>query len=238
MYRSDFTLAESDVEHYYTQGYLVIPNAVYPDECGALLAALKKHADENFSACKNLHEAEPLALALMKYSPIVRAIETLQRCTVVALMSQILFKEAGSRYAAQAWNPHQDNSYPKARKGAYITCNVTLADTDLENGCMYIYPGSHEEDLLPYVPTISHHEPPGTNPGNLVEVPKNYRNRKVNLIMSQGSMLVLHGYVIHGSYPNTSATRSRPLFSFSYMPEGDAHFIVGATARRKPILVH
>ena len=234
MYKSDFTLTIDDIEFYRSQGYLV-KNAMYPDECDALLVALKKHADEKFSACHNLHEAEPLALAIMKHPPIVCAIDALQGCCVVALMSQILFKEAGSPYALQAWNSHQDNSYPKGKKGHYITCNILLADADKENGCMYVYPGSHEEDLLPFIPMKSFREDPGTSPGNLVQVPEKYR--KVDLVLGKGSMLILHGHFIHGSYSNVSPTRSRPLFSFSYVPEG-TDFISGDTARRRPILVH
>ena len=44
---------------------------------------------------------------------MVHILETLTNAKVVGLMSQILFKEAGSPYASQAWNPHQDNSYPQ-----------------------------------------------------------------------------------------------------------------------------
>ena len=40
----------------------------------------------------------------------VSILEELQEHEVVALC-QMLFKEAGSRYADQAWQPHQDNVY-------------------------------------------------------------------------------------------------------------------------------
>ena len=72
------------------------------------------------------------------------------------LMSQMLFKEVNSRYASQAWNPYQDNSYPRNEtinsanglNTQYITTNFFLEDANKENGTLYVYPGSHKLGLL------------------------------------------------------------------------------------------
>ena len=226
------SFTQEDVRRYSQDGYLVVRDLFTPEDCEWLLRACKAHADEKFSAILNLDRKVPVLREVMKNRKIVKILEALQGAEIVGLMSQILFKEAGSPYASQAWNPHQDNAYPQAPDGAYITINLFLKDADPENGGMYIYPGSQKEGLLPFEPTVSYREQAGTNPGNACKVPPQYQ--KADLVAPQGSMLILNGHVIHGSYPNRSATRSRPLFSISYLTKG-ASFLPGNTAKREAI---
>ena len=157
----------------------------------------------------------------MKAPKIISILEKLMGGTVVGLMSQLLFKEAGSPYASQAWNPHQDNSYPKTPNGEYVTINLALQDQDIENGCLYIYPGSHKEGLFDFEPTKSYRENPDDNPGNMVErtILNRFENVKTDLIIKKGGVLFMQGNCIHGSYANVS-DRSRPLLSMSYIPKG------------------
>lgn len=225
-------LTQEEIRSYKDNGYLVVHGLFSPEECDRILALCKSYADEKFSAILNLDRAVPAVRDIMKDPKIVQILETLQGAEVVGLMSQVLFKEAGSPYASQAWNPHQDNAYPQAPDGAYITINLFLRDADPENGGMYIYPGSHREGTLPFEPTISYREKAGTNPGNSCKVSPKYK--KVDLVVPKGGMLIMNSNVIHGSHPNRSATRSRPLFSISYLTKGQP-FIPGNTAKREEI---
>ena len=40
---------------------------------------------------------------------------------------------AGSKYASQAWTPHQDNAYPRNKNGKYITTNFFFREANIEN---------------------------------------------------------------------------------------------------------
>ena len=222
----------ADIRVYKENGYLVVKDLFSSEECDRFLETAKSHADEKFSAILNLDRTVPALREVMKDPKIVQILEALQGAEVVGLMSQILFKEAGSPYASQAWNPHQDNAYPQAADGAYITINLFLRDADPENGGMYIYPGSHNEGTLPFEPTISYREKAGSNPGNPCKVPPQYK--RVDLVIPKGGMLIMNSNVIHGSHPNRSAARSRPLFSISYITKGEA-FLPGNTAKREAI---
>ncbi len=228
-------ITKEDIAYYDTNGCLIVEDILSSEECDSILQIYESHADENFSAILNLdREGVSEIRNLMKLPKIVSTLDRLQRWEVDAVQSIILFKRAGSGYTTQAWNPHQDNSYPQAPYPGYITINIFLADADLENGCMYLYPGSHIEPLLPFVETKSYREAVGTNPGNTVEVPEGYD--KVDLVIKKGAMLVLNGHLIHGSYPNNS-NRSRPLCSISYVTKG-VEFIPGKNAKRMRINVH
>lgn len=211
-------LTEDQVIFYDLNGYLILHKILNKDECSQALDIFESHADERFSAIMNLHRTEPLIKEIVMLPTIVEAVEQLQRWGVDAVMSQILFKKVGSIYRLQAWNPHQDNSYPQILYPLNITTNLFLADADPENGGMYLFPGSQREPLLAFEPTISHKEKLGTNPGNTIEVPPQYK--KLDLIIKAGSVLIMNSHLIHGSYPNNSPTRSRPLFSVTYVTKG------------------
>ncbi len=228
-------LYEVDTAFYHRFGYLIVDNIYQPEECDAIKAEIENHADADFSAIMNLDRESESVRSIMRKWWVVTILEELQGREVVALMSQVLFKKAGSKYAMQAWNPHQDNAYPKAEHGAYITINIFLEDANRENGSLYVYAGSHKEGLLDARPTISFHEAPGANPGKVIRDSMRYgKYPRIDLIFKKGSMLVLHGDLVHGSHPNLSPTRSRPLFSVSYINKGVA-FWSGKNAKREAI---
>lgn len=210
-------LTESQVAFYDLNGYLII-NVLDLDECSRAIKVFESYADEKFSAIMNLDRKDELVRELVMLPKIVDSVEQLQRWEVDSVMSQVLFKKAGSSYAGQAWNPHQDNSYPQIPYPLNITTNLFFTDADPDNGGMYLFPCSQREPLAQYIPTISHREAPGTNPGNTIEIPPQYS--KKDLIVKAGAVLIMNSHLMHGSYPNHSKTRSRPLFSVSYVSKG------------------
>lgn len=221
------------IVHFYRKnGYVVVPHVFSSRECDDAVALFERYADEHFSGIMNLDRRVSRVRKIMRYPTIVSILEALQGGKVVGLQTMFLFKRADSLYAAQAWNPHQDNAYARAPYGTYITGNIAFTDQDRQNGCMYIYPGSHIEDLLPNEPVKSFHEKPGEKPGHCVSVPSFYH--KVDVPMKKGSVLFLHGHTIHGSYPNVSKTKSRPMLLIPYITDG-APFIPGKTAKRMRI---
>lgn len=252
-----FSFGDEQVKFYDENGYVVVDNVISPEECDRALAVYEKYAKPDHRGIMNMdrgrieyretgdgeEQVEEVAVDtadaktiwdMMAHPRIVSMLEALQHSEVVALQSMLLFKRAGSPYATQAWNPHQDNAYPQAPWGMYITGNIPFADQDSENGGMYIFPGSHREPILPNVKVSSFHEKAGESPGHKVEVPAKYLAKKTDLYMKKGSVLFLHGNVIHGSYPNNSS-RSRPMLLIPYGTKGITSapgFLAGRTGKR------
>jgi len=262
MPQTQISFSEKDVYFYDDNGYMVVENMLSPDMCEEAVSIYKKYALPDYRGIMNLErgiiEYRDYAVTkggvsitavmkvedkdaefiwdIIRHPSIVAALEALQEATVINLQSMFLFKEANTPYAAQAWNPHQDGAYPRAQYGMYITGNLCFTDQDKENGCMYIYPGSHREPILLNEPVQSFHEKLGSQPGHRVKVPEKYLAKKTDLIMAQGSVLFLHANVIHGSYPNVSPTRSRYMLLVPYGTKGIASnpgFISGRTGRRE-----
>ena len=226
-----YEVADEQIEFWNENGYLVIKDLFSNKECDAINAIHRAHADKDFKGLINLDREVEELRGLMKAPKVVSILTALKGGReIVGLMTQIMFKEAGSAHSL-GWNPHQDNAYPQSENGEYFTINISLTDQDHENGCMYVYPGSQKEGTFPFAPTLSYEAM--KNPGNTIpdEILKQYA--RVDLLMKKGTALFLHGDVIHGSYDNHS-DRSRPMFSMCYIPRG-VPFISGNTAKRMEI---
>lgn len=236
--KEPYALSTEEINRFKADGYLVIEQLFSIAECDAMMDIFRTHANKQYAAILNLdRQIEELA-SVMKSPRLVNVLETLQDHEIVGLLSQVIFKAAHSDYSRQAWQPHQDNSYPQCPNHCYITINIFLDDYDEENGGMFIYPGSHKEGLYPFSPTPSYREKIGHNPGNCVaqEIIDRFEPNKVNLQGKKGDTLIMIGEVVHGSYPNLS-DRSRPLYSISYANKG-APFIQGRNGNRQIMPLH
>lgn len=201
---------------------------------------------------REIEETSRLALDLMKDRRIVSILDQLQEQTMrergrsatgyaesfmprehVGLMSMILFKKPETQYAAQAWNVHQDNAYTRNPNGLYITAGLFLEDADRENGTIFVYPGSHREEILPFMPQVSFREGKGEQPGNITDIPSKYNGTERDMIAGKGAVMFMNGNTLHGSHPNKSKTRSRPIYTNTYIPNGE-EFLPGGTAGRVP----
>lgn len=238
---SSFILTKEEVLFYRHNGFLVAPNILNSDQCDRMNEIFEQRARDNndteFRGIMNLDREDYRIRHLMCYYKIVLILDTLLDAETVGLQSMFLFKKGQTGYAPQAWNPHQDNAYPRGPYGWYLTGNIPFADQDKENGCLYIYPGSHMESLLDAEFVKSFHEQTGKNPGHDVSKNLPSKYKPIDLPLKKGSLLVLHGNVVHGSYPNNSV-RDRPMILIPYAAKGITQqpgFISGKTGDRREI---
>jgi len=261
-------ITEKENNFYKDNGYLIIKNVLPGKVCDDYLRQIKKHADLDFAAIMNpdrfdfliaqsfenmivgltlservghieeCRKTADMTFEIMSNKKTIDILENIQKTQIVGLMTQMLFKEVNTRYAKQAWNPHQDNIYVKNKSTLnnnfttqYLTTNFFLDSANKKNGTLYVYPGSHKFGLYEAESNISYREKSDTNPGN--KIPEKYltKFKKVDCNFDKGDLLILNGNLIHGSYSNTS-NKSRPLLSVSYISKGES-FISGKNARRE-----
>ena len=238
-------------------GFLIIRNFYPKKKCNFFLKKIKKYANRNFAPIMNPDREEFLISqtvnkilnlkylgekanflntlkkeslffrSLMINKKILAILKKIKNKKVSAIMSQMIFKEKKTKYAKQSWLPHQDNSYPKNKNGQYITINIFMNKSTKKNGSLFVYHKSHTYGIFKYIKKISYREK-DSKPGNYVLTGK---FKKIDLNFNKGDMLILHGNLIHGSYPNNS-NFSRPLYSISYIVKGEK-FISGLNAQRK-----
>ena len=245
MFDQPVELTTEQIKFYENNGYLVVENALSQSECEMAINVLGFHAQKSgnkkYEAVMNLDRPEEwrhiygsddhwihryVRQMLVKHPALVTVLETLQQKgpgELVVMQTMFLYKKAGSAYAPQAWNPHQDGSYHGSPYGATLTGNIAFTDHDRERGCLIIYPGSHKIGrFLEAIEKVSFHEKPGDRPGRDVSVAEEFeefKDKGVDLNLKQGSIYILHGGVIHASYPNVSK-HDRLTFDAPYKTAG------------------
>ncbi|HUO04295.1 MAG TPA: phytanoyl-CoA dioxygenase family protein [Candidatus Binataceae bacterium] len=90
---------------------------------------------------------------------------------------------------------HQDNGYGPTDPAEYVTCWLALEDATVDNGCLWVLPGSNRKGLAPHRMTgvsflLSGYD--GPEEGIPAPVPR-------------GSALVISSLLMHRSGPNTTA---------------------------------
>ena len=190
---ADQKINEEQIKFYNENGYLIVNNVLSNLECDKYLKQIKSmqtlilimnpdrfdfliaqtfenlivglSLSERVDMVSNCKVTSKMTFNIMSNKIALNILETLQKRKVVGLMSQMLLKEANTRYASQAWNPHQDNIYTqnnsKLSNGfttQYLTTNFFLADASVDNGSLYVYPGSHKFGLFDAVNKVSYRE--------------------------------------------------------------------------------
>ncbi|CAN5467600.1 phytanoyl-CoA dioxygenase family protein [soil metagenome] len=124
-----------------------------------------------------------------------------------AVQTMVYFKPAGARGQAL----HQDQRYLRVEPGTCMAAWLVLDDTDEENGCLMVVPGSHLYQIL--CPGTS--DPTKSFTGDEITPPPG--TQAVPLPMRRGDVLFFNGQLIHGSGPNTSKDRFRRIIVGHYI---------------------
>ena len=117
----------------------------------------------------------------------------------VALFQSMLLMKPPRFGGQKVW--HQDNAYFRLEPNDVFGFWIALDDTDVENGCMHVIPGSHREG-------IGEHGGVADDYG-LSSAPA--QNTAIACIMKAGDALVFHGETYHYTPPNKSDRRRRAL---------------------------
>lgn len=105
---------------------------------------------------------------------------------------------------------HQDYAFFPHTNFDLLACGIALDDSDTENGCLLVIPGSHQIGLL------NHRDARGTFVGKITDPDDMFHpERAVPVELKAGDLSIHHVMAVHGSMRNNS-TRSRRLFICQY----------------------
>jgi ectoine hydroxylase-related dioxygenase (phytanoyl-CoA dioxygenase family) len=113
------------------------------------------------------------------------------------------FCKYGPQEKFVAW--HQDVTYWGLEPPQAVTAWYAIDDSDQENGCMRVIPGSHREGLRAHGKS--------KREGNLLSINQELtaspdeEQAAVDLILKAGEISLHDGTLIHGSLPNRSTRR-------------------------------
>lgn len=116
---------------------------------------------------------------------------------------------------AKGQGMHQDNFYLLAAPAACIAAWSPIDDADLDNGCLYLVPGSYESGVI--CPESKTERWLDYGDSHISKFPR--EQKPVPVPVKRGQTLFFHGYTIHGSGPNRTTDRYRRTFIGHYISE-------------------
>ncbi len=97
---------------------------------------------------------------------------------------------------------HQDGTYWGLHPPSVTTAWIAFTESNRENGCMRVVPGTHKYPLLPQRETYAAHNMLSRGQEIAVEVDE---KQAVDLVLRPGEMSLHHIGLVHGSGPNQSS---------------------------------
>jgi len=175
--------------------YMAGPNyGIFPEKEASPGA---EHPEDFVAKVFNCH-AEGLALAVARRPEIVERVAEILGPDLACFQSQFILKNPG--VIGQPW--HQDSYYFRFDRQPQVGVWVALSRATLENGCLWVLPGSHRNDILEHVPDRR----PGANRGYL-EIVGQDDSARVPSLMEPGDVLFFHSYLAHMSTDNVADHR-------------------------------
>ena len=143
---------------------------------------------------------------------VAEVLEGLFGCPALGAQTMYYFKPPG----AKGQGMHQDNFYLLCKPATCIAAWTAIDDADIDNGCLWVVPGSNHGDIL--CPEEGSRER-WMNYGDS-HISKFPRERKpIAVPVPRGSTMFFGGNLIHGSGPNRTKDRSRRTFIGHYIDE-------------------
>ena len=217
-------VSDADVQSYREQGYLVVPGLVSPEEVEVLRAdALRVCRGEyphpnlepmpagltddevlrGFLCIHQPHKVSPVMLDRgVRHAGLAGVLSRLIGPDVKCMQSMLFVKPPG--FQGQAW--HQDEIFIPTRDRSLTGGWIALDDATLDNGCMWVLPGSHQWAL--------YDQRPHDDPEEFDSAPESYGfddSGEVPVEAKTGDAVFFNGYLLHRSRKNRSGVFRRVL---------------------------
>jgi ectoine hydroxylase-related dioxygenase (phytanoyl-CoA dioxygenase family) len=217
---------------YEEHGFLVIENALTADEVqqlrdetaricagevgdvGGAEARREGESDDEllqrFLCIHFPHKISELMLQALHQPHIVDALTQVIGPNVKCMQSMLFIKAAGK--PGQAW--HQDEDYIPTRDRSLCGAWIALDDATVENGCLWIIPGSHKPGIL------WEQQWHGDTRFDCAWESTNFPYKDEDAIpveVKAGTVVFFNGYTLHRSLPNRAKSGYRRALVNHYM---------------------
>ncbi len=218
---------------YCDDGYVVCERLFSDDELAALKEDLVKLA-RGYYPCESLqpipdsvsdedalvnilcihfpHHASPVVKAFTQHEKLARVLSQIVGAHLadghwnggVKCMQSMFFAKPSGK-PGQAW--HQDELYIPTRDRSLCGAWIAVDDATLENGCLWVIPGSHKSGVLyPQKPHGRNDEFDASNESYGFD-----ESLEIPVEVPAGSVVFFNGYLLHRSKRNTSSGYRRAL---------------------------
>ncbi len=221
-----------NVQFYKDYGYLICPGMVSEQEIAELksetvkifrgergvidgmipVEAGESDADvlKKYVAIHFPHKISPALKTFLGQKNIVEVLKKVVSPNVKSMQSMLFVKGPGK--AGQAW--HQDEYYIPTRDKSLIGAWIAIDDANVQNGCLWLIPGTHREGyIMPRVPNSSD-EYADTD---VIDVSGYPKENIIQVEVKSGTVVLFHGYLLHSSKRNKTSDTFRTALVNHYM---------------------
>ncbi|MCZ6635543.1 MAG: phytanoyl-CoA dioxygenase family protein [bacterium] len=210
-------LSQTKIDSYGQNGYLVVPGlvseakveairadaaklcrGVYP--CDDLPPVLAEWSDEQavaqYLCIHHPHRISPYMLEMVAHKGMAEVMTQIVAPDIKCMQSMLFLKPAG--FPGQAW--HQDEIYIPTRDRSLVGGWIALDDATVENGCLWVLPGSHAKGYL-------HPQREHECPEEFDSASESYgfdESGEIPVECKAGDVVFFNGYLLHRSRKNRS----------------------------------
>ncbi|KAK4874478.1 hypothetical protein RN001_013838 [Aquatica leii] len=143
------------------------------------------------------------------YKPLVDVVESIIGPSITCCQSMLINKPPGAEPKSSQHAMHQDYYYfPFGPVNSIVTVWAAIDSSNVENGCLFVLPGTHKNNLLP------HKNGKGTKNVGYYEIVNYNKVNLCHLIMEQGDTVFLHPLLAHGSGANLTKNFRKAISCF------------------------
>ena len=199
------SLTAAQIKQYEDDGYVAPIDVLSKDEANEIRKEIeyieKKWPNELEGLGRNyIHLISPLFDKICHNSKILDAVESIIGKDILICGTTLFIKNANEKGFVSF---HQDAKYIGLEPHNWVTAWIAVTNSNEENGCMRMWPGSHKDDL-------KNHEQK-FDEDNLLTRGQTIENVPIEetepVILNAGQMSLHHPTVIHGSGLNRSNDR-------------------------------
>ena len=229
---------QEQIDFYVENGYLAVPDLVSPHELDELKEDIIKVArggypnesiqpvpadlsDEDvLSKILAIHQPHYVSPIMEKYCRHPKISGVLSQITgahlahwsgnVKCMQSMLFIKPPG--YQGQSW--HQDENYIPTRDRTLIGAWIAIDDAYVENGCMWVIPGSQQPGYL--YPTKKHENPDEFDTHDDMAYGFD-ESSQIPVEVKAGSVVFFNGYLLHQSLKNRTDSAYRRVLVNHYL---------------------
>ncbi|MFF2846590.1 phytanoyl-CoA dioxygenase family protein [Streptomyces sp. NPDC058001] len=224
--------ADDPTSRFDQDGYAVLPDVLMPEEVAELRAEtlricrgergavegapppLAGGSDDDilrgFLCVHYPHKLSALMLDTMRHPAIVGHLTTVIGPDIKSMQSMLFVKSEGR--PGQAW--HQDEMFIPTRDRSLTAAWLALDDATVDNGCLWVLPGSHRPGVI--YPNREHDDARYDCTVESYDFPYEDADA-VPVEIAAGSVLLFNGYLLHKSLPNTGRRGFRRALVNHYM---------------------
>lgn len=220
----------SQLQEFRENGYCLVDNLYTEAELLAMEAffeSYKECGNAVFDKGHHFHEQDPAKMQIRAMHPhryssqvqgwflkgvVMDALHTLLGKEALGAQTMYYYKPPG----AKGQGMHQDNFYLLAKPATCIAAWTPIDEATLENGCLWIVPGSHRDAI--YCPEETSTST-WNNYGDSHIKPFPRKATPIPVPVKRGQTLFFGGNLIHGSGPNRTKDRFRRTFIGHYVDQ-------------------